>query len=228
MTYKLILTDAFYFFTRNLRQIFTWCVPFLLASSVINQVIIGGGDGDIFSTNRFFLSLATSMALYPIYTGALIQMMARQAHNELPANSQLLSAALRTYVPLLVLAIIGRTFMMLGLIAFIVPGIWVAVRLAFAEFFLVIEHLDPRMAILKSFQATRRNFFHILTTLALLSLPILLLILVTERGLDAMHANQVVRILADTAITFLSLFIDVVMFRIFMETWPHQPGGDTI
>ena len=228
MTFKLILTDSIYFFKRNIRQIATLCLPFLLAGALINHFFFSARGGEPPDSNAVYLfSMAVNLALYPIYTAALIHLMARQARNELPANTELVAAALQQYAPFLLLSLMAMALVWMGFLLFIIPGIWVAVRLSFAEFFLVLEGTDPRTAMVKSFHATRRYFTPILAALALFALPVFILGLFISNAMAAIEANAVVEIAADTTISFLTLFMDVVLFRIFMEA-QQSSGPDTI
>jgi len=98
----------------------------------------------------------------------------------------------------------------------IIPGIWASVRLSFAKYFLVLEGLDPRESIVKSFHATAKHFWLILTLQALFGLPILILAVAIGKLLVVLGENRALLAAADTAIPFLMLFIDVVLFRVFM------------
>lgn len=217
MTFKLILSDSARFFGVNLRQIVTLCFPFLIAGAIINNIVLSRVDQSADPNSVFLLSLALNFALYPIYITALILMMSRQARREKPTNGQLISDALGLYFPFLLLSIIGMGLVWCGFLLFILPGVWLAVRLAFAEFFLVVDRLDPRAALIKSFQTTRKHFFLILTALALFALPIFILTIFIGSILKAMQAGPLSNIVADASISFLSLFMHVVLFRIFMQ-----------
>ena len=218
---KPILIDALQFYKRNLRQIFTLCIPFLLAGAVMNYFIMGGGEGT-FTSDKFLISLAVNMALYPLYTGALILMMAGQADNRIPSNAELVSSALAIYPRLLLLGVVVRTLVLLGFFVFILPGVFLSVRFAFSEFFLIVERLDPPAAILRSFQSTRPHFFVILSALALIALPVFMLMVLTGNTLFALDAPAFIQIGVEALIAFAALFLDVVMFRIYMEAGQNR------
>jgi hypothetical protein len=228
MTFKPIFKDSLQFFIRNLRQIFMLCMPFLLAGAVMNFIILGPGENATFDPMHFFMSVAVSMALYPIYTGALILMMAGQADNRLPTSTDLIAASLSIYPKLLALLILRLSLVMLGLLLFILPSIWVAVRLAFCEFYLIIERIEPQAAVSKSFEATRPHFYLIFIALALVALPLLMLRLITGDVLYALKAHEGVILVVGALISFAGLFQDVVMFRIFMETGQNQPVNEPV
>jgi hypothetical protein len=220
--FKPIILDSFHFFFGNLRQIAALCLPFLLFGSAINNLIFNAPDFAAPEAARF-LPVILSLALKPIYTAALILMMAAQARQERPATRELLSAALGHYAPLLMLSVIGMALIWTGFMALVVPGIWILVRLAFAEYYLVLERVDPKTAILKSFQLTRGYFGVILGSLALFALPIFLFSLLLAQLLGEVQVASFPLMLAETAISFAALFIDVVLFRIFMQAVKERP-----
>jgi hypothetical protein len=217
MTFKLILNDSLRFFLGNLRQIITLCVPFLVAGAFVNYIVLENVDQFADPGSIFLLSLALNMALYPLYIVALILMMARQAQREVPTNTQLISDALGLYFPFLILFIIGMGLIWCGLLLFVFPGVYLAVRLAFAEFYLVVDRMDPREALIASFQATRHHWLLILTALALFALPIFGIIILVSNLLQATQAGAMANMAADAFISFLSLFMHVILFRIYMH-----------
>jgi hypothetical protein len=217
LSFKLILTDSAGFFRDNLGQIVTLCAPFLIAGAFFNETLLSNVDTASGSGSIYLLSMALNFVLYPVYTIALILLMARRAKQERPSNVQLISEALGRYLPFLLLSVIGMGMVWCGFLLFIFPGVWLAVRLSFAEFFLVLDRHDPREALVQSFRITRNHFWVILTALALFALPIFILTILVGNMLRAAEAGPAMNIIADAGISFLSLFMHVVLFRIFMQ-----------
>ena len=217
MSFKLILTDAFNFFKFNFKQIATLCLPFLLMASILIHVLAGRDDGTMATGADFLLSFGINMAFYPIYTGALILLMASQAVGQRPNNAYLINKAFGFYIPFLLLTIIAKTMLLFGFLAFVIPGFWLAVRFSFAEFILVLKKVDPREAIIQSVKATRNYSLIIFSAFLLLALPIFILIFATGNILIMLNAGKPAIIVADTIITFFSLFVDIVLFRIYMQ-----------
>jgi hypothetical protein len=214
---KLIFSDSVQFVTENMRQIATLCLPFLLIGAIVNNVVLSPAASKTGSDTVFLYSVGVNLALHPIYTAALILMMARRAMRQKAATVELIASALGKYVPFLLLTLVQMGLMWFGFLLFVLPGVWAAARLAFADFYLVIENLDPREAIVKSFRSTRRYFFPVLASLALFALPVFMLSLLVGNYLNAVGANAVLRIMADTALSFVALFMHVILFRIFMQ-----------
>ena len=214
--FKLIISDSLFFFLGNLRQIAALSLPFLLLGAGVNNLAIGPADDAAQGAVRF-VPVIVNLALKPIYTAALILLMARQAHKERPATPELLKSALGHYAPLLMLSVIEMAFIWTGFMALIIPGVWILVRLSFAKFHLILDRVDPKAAILKSFQTTRGHFGIIAASLALFALPLFLLSLLIAQLIGSEQASPLLLMLVDTAILFAALFIEVVMFRIFMQ-----------
>ena len=75
MQVKPILADSFSFYLRNIRQIASLCLPFLLLDAFLEL---------LFTRSQDFQSLywVSYVAIYPIYTAALILFMAKSADND--------------------------------------------------------------------------------------------------------------------------------------------------
>lgn len=223
MNLKLIVSDAFYFFKSNLVQIGSLCLPWLLVVAVVENLIISTGDPSQGLGPLFLLAWVFKLLIYPIYTAALILLMAKRARRQQPKNKELLSSALKIWQPFFIVHVMGAGLAALGLMLFIIPGIYVAVRLSFAEFYLTLENIKPVEAIQKSFQATKPYFFQILLLLALFIIPLWMLNLFLAKLLSGQEGVLVINIMVATTITFLMLFLDVVMFRVYMSATRENP-----
>ena len=157
MKLKLIFTDAAFFFWNNLNQIVGLCLPWLVAGAVVEYLIAinqeAFGDKPV-----FLLAWAFNLLVYPIYTASLILLMAQTAEGRQPTNRALLGAAIKRWQPLLIVHLFGSLLAGFGILFLIVPGIWVMVRFSFAEFYLVLEDVDPIEAIKKSILVTRKHW----------------------------------------------------------------------
>lgn len=223
MEMRRIVSDACHFFLGNIKQIAALCLPFLILVAVLNNMVLDPYQAAEESGNAFLISWIVNLLVRPLYMAALILLMARRAENHRPKNSELLTGAMQRYGTLLVLSLIVMALISTGVMLLIIPGIWAAVRLSFAKYFLVLEGLPPREAIIKSFRATAKYFWLILTLLALFGLPILILIVSVGNLLTVLGENRALLAASDVAITFLMLFIDVVLFRVFMGVVRETP-----
>jgi hypothetical protein len=218
---QMILTDAFTFFVVNFRQIATMCLPFLFGVALF-QVMLGQAYPE--SNMAFLATLALSAIIYPIYMGALIQLMARRARQERPTSSALITAAIPLWSSLLTLKIVASFIVLVGLGLMIVPGIWLLGRFAFAEFYLVLFGLTPREALQRSLQATRGHLSVILALLFLTNAPILLLGYNIGQNFVHLMPNLLFQLAFTLGLDTLQLFVHVVLFRAFMDVVAGRPG----
>jgi hypothetical protein len=220
---KIIISDALHFFLNNLFQIAALCLPWLLAAALVEYGIIIIGQNTEQTTPLFLVAWAFDLLVYPVYTGALIMLMARRAQREHPTNKELTGAAIKSWQPLFLVHIIVSGLKAMGFLLFIVPGIYISVRLAFAEFHLVLEGLKPMDAIQKSFQATRSCSGMILLLLAIFMVPIALLAFSLVTTLEAYKLNLVFNVILGILVSFLTLIVDVVIFRVYMSARHDNP-----
>ncbi len=233
MKLKLIITDALQFFRYHVVQIATLCLPWLLAIALVEYFVIVMEVPNQEANPFPLLGLAFHLLVYPIYTAALILLMARRAQHETPSNRELLSSALQLWQPLLILKIIvacliipAQLFVFQGWVLFVIPIIFVAVRLSFAEFCLVMDEIKPLEAIRKSFFVTQPYFFQIFFLLVAFAMPLWSMKIVKTLYLNKPEINPLVIILTSTVIDFLTLFLDVLMFRAYMSATQERKGPD--
>lgn len=211
---QIILADAFAFFVQHITQIAALCLPFIFVTTVFDFML-----GVMYRSSPLGIAapLLINLMVYPIYTAALIQLMSRRARQEHPKNAELVVAAMQQWAPLFALKIIMVLLIGLGISLFILPGIWMGVRLVFAEFYLVLFGMSPRDAIVKSFGDTRHHFVLILILLMATYVPILALGLATDQMMQALTANYFFRIVASAGWSLIGLLVHVVLFRAYMQ-----------
>lgn len=241
MKLKLILTDSIHFFLTNLPQIATLCLPWLVAGAVIEYLVVitpvETGDSPM-----FYWAIAFNLLVLPIYTASLILLMAKQAQNQRPGNQEILMGAFKVWQPFFLLYVLVGALMLLatllalaaiflvssiligapantifGLVLIFPVVLWVLARLSFAKFYLVLNGLNPVEAIQKSFQATQPHVRLILSLTFLYAVPVLV-VMFFSTGLPESHQGDAIRALIGTATSFVLLLVDVLIFRVYMET----------
>ncbi len=225
MDLKLIISDAFQFFRHHIGQIATLCIPWLLAIAVVEYLIVSASNnpediGSLMLAARMF-----SLLIYPIYTAALIRLMAMRAQREAPKNSELLASAFKLWQPFFTVHIAGFALMIIGLMFFILPGVYIVIRLSFAEFYIVLEDIKPMEALQKSFRVTRPYVLQIFILMILFAGPLLLLSFILSDMISNLAAAPLLNIAGATIIGFLMLFLDVVVFRFYMAVTQEHPGS---
>lgn len=222
MKLKLIITDSALFFWRNLNQIALLCLPWLFAGAVVEYLAVVNQDA-FGEKPMYFAAWIFNMLVYPIYTAALIHLMALQAQGKRPGNPELFRLALKSWQSLLILHIMSSVLFLCGLMLFVLPGIWVMVRLSFSQFYLVLDKLNPIEAIQKSFFATRKHMAAIFLLIILFLIPVFVLSLVIGQLIAGIPQARPIIVIAETILSFYVLFVYVLIFRVFMSAVKEGP-----
>ncbi|MCD5971461.1 YciC family protein [Pseudomonas quasicaspiana] len=217
-----ILTDSLYFFRRNLTSILVLCLPLVIVEALAKQALSSSLAANTSSTYELLIGVL----FYPLYTCALILFLdARTRGGDQPGTLDLLAMALRMWPTFAVLSALSTLLILFGLSLFILPGIWVMVRLVFSEYLLVLRGLTPLMAMRASFEMSQGHFVRILTCVLCIYIPLSLLEGSAYLLLPDEKPNEAAVLLINVVSSFLQLFTSVVMFRLFMllNEPPEQP-----
>jgi hypothetical protein len=212
-----LLADAYRFVIGNFRQIAALFLPLLLIVTALGYGSMETADtGDTEDMASVIRWLLINLLFYPLYTGALILLLAKRTRHETPTNGQLLRAASALWWPLLILTSVAGIAIVFGLMLLIIPGIWIAVRLAFAEIYLVVEGLAPLAAMRKSHDTTKELFWVILAVVASIYVPLIALSYLFELMVQASGGGIALKIITEGVVAFLGLFVNVAIFRIYL------------
>lgn len=206
-----ILHDAWYFFSRHLPHLALLCLPPILLEVLAQQ----GWNRYHGGTTSPLAQLLIGLLFYPLYSTLLIRFLDARSRGELPSAAELWSAALRLWPRFAVLAGLSSALVILGGALYLLPALFVIVKLAFAEYLLVLRDLSPLEAMRQSYQLTRGRFASLLVLVLCSMLPLWLL----NGWVDAQlgdDAGLAAHLLLDGALSFLQLFPSVALFRAYM------------
>jgi uncharacterized membrane protein len=214
-----IIQDSLYFFRRNFASILTLCLPLVILEALSKQ-LLGSALGD----GSASWQLLVGLLFYPLYTGALILFLDAKSRGDEPAKRNLLAATLRMWPTFAVLTALSTLLIMAGLSLFVVPGVWVMIKLVFSEYLLVLRGLGPLDAMRESFKMSKGHVVRILVCVLFVYIPLSIL-----EGLSFYvlpdQQSPLLSLIVDSVSSFLQLFISVVMFRLFMLIdEPAQPA----
>lgn len=210
-----ILRDALFFFTRNLGRIAPLCLPLVAVECIVRAVLIS----QISPEHAPAYGLLVSLLFYPLYSAALILLLDARSQGRRPSTRNLLAAAIPLWPAFAVLAGVSTLLIMLAASFFVLPALWVMVKLAFAEYLLVLRGLTPLQAMRDSFLLTVGHFWSLLACVLLVIVPLWLFDDWTLRLLGQ-QSDAVGSLLLDCLNGFLQLFSTVVLFRCFMLCSP--------
>jgi len=152
----------------------------------------------------------------PIYTGGLMFMISRLVSGESWSIKESLLVGLGCWLNLLVVNVISSALIILGLIAFIVPGLVVFARLSLAEFSVVLERRSPMDSLIHSNRITKQFTWQIIGSVVLLSallLGVKLLINIIIATLSLKHL--LVFMVSELIIIILWSNLTILLFRYY-------------
>ncbi len=208
-----ILRDAWFFYSRNLASIARLCLPLIVLESCTRLVVDHLFGKDAMPAQELLVGLI----FYPLYIAALILFLDARSRGHAPPLREVLKRALPLWPSMAVLAGLGTLLIMLGAALFVLPGLWVMVKIAFAEYLLVLRGLTPLAALKESFLQTRGHFLLVFGCILVVLLPLWVL----EAWLAAqLWAGEtppgLLAVLVDSAVGLVQLLATVVLFRCFM------------
>ena len=205
------LRDSWYFFSLNLVAIARLCLPLIVLEGLLLQQV----TSLVAAESATLWRLLAGLLFYPLYSAALILFLDARSQGQQPRALDLLTASLRLWPSFALLAGINTLAILLGASLFVLPGVWLMVKLAFAEYLLVLRGLSPMKALHESFQMSSGYFWPMLGCILIVMLPLWLLDGWSHSN-EVLADNALASLLLDCASRFLQLFSSVVLFRLFM------------
>ncbi|MCY1279358.1 hypothetical protein D9M68_353790 [compost metagenome] len=206
-----ILRDSWYFFSRHLGAIARLCLPLVVLECLGRQwLVVGLGDQAPAASD-----LLLGLLFYPLYTAALILFLDARSRGLAVRNRDLLAMALQLWPRLALLTALSALLIMLGASMLLLPGLWVMIKLAFAEYLLVLDHSSPLDALRGSFNLTTGRFWQVLVCVLVVMVPLWAFDWLVFPYLGE-PKDSLVPLLVDCVRGFVQLFASVVVFRLFM------------
>ena len=206
-----VLRDSWYFFSHNLAAIARLCLPLIVLEGLLLQQV----SSLVPAESATYWRLLAGLLFYPLYSAALILFLAARSQGQQPRRRDLLAAGLRLWPRFALLAGLNTLAILLGASLLVLPGLWLMVKLAFAEYLLVLRGLSPLKALQESFEMSTGYFWPMLGCILIIMLPLWLLDGWSQTN-EAIAGNALTSLLLDCASRFLQLFSSVVVFRLFM------------
>lgn len=207
------IKQSIYFLKQNFATLAAIQVPFLLA---VNALALWVDQNDNVTMQSVALVSLLSLLVMPIYWGATIFFMQSILDGTPLSPSQALAAGLGRWRSLLFTFVLSSFAIIGGLALLIIPGIYIGVRLAFADYICVLEKRSAIDSIRQSWIESDDYFWLLFQGLILIYPAIRLL----EWGvLEVLESADITSILiklpAITAVDILSILITIYGFRIY-------------
>ncbi|WP_263144133.1 hypothetical protein [Pseudomonas sp. RIT-PI-AD] len=212
MTAFSALRDSWYFFSRHLPAIALLSLPLITLEALLEAFI----EAHTAKAEPSLYSLLANLLFYPLYSAALILFLDARSRGEHPHTLALWSGALRLWPRFALLTGLNVLLFMLGFAAYVLPGVWLMVKLGFSEYLLTLRGHSPLTAIRDSFLLSRGHFWTIALCIALALAPVWALDWLFGLWLGDDPA-PLLAVLTTVISGFFQLFSGVVLFRLFMQ-----------
>ena len=206
-----VLRQSWFFYRHNLPRIARLCLPWLLLEGLL-RTQLGDWLGTPLQAGHEVL---IGLLFYPLYSALLILFLDDRSHDRQHSDGELLARALQLWPRFAVLTGLSTLLVMFGFALLVLPGLWLLLRLAYADYLLVLGGLAPLAALRESFRLTGQDFWQIAVCLLLAMLPLQLL---EWWSFDLLGTEPAAlpSILVDSLNGLLQLFVTVVAFRLFL------------
>lgn len=217
MNTQKILADAWYFYTLNFRYLVYLCIPFVFAEALLAEGFItlsDQGQGEQTISIGYYVA---QLGIHPLYTAVLIQFLQARSKGLPVDRAKVMSEAFALWPMMVLLVVMKFVLFMIGLLLFILPGIWIAVRMAFAEFYLVENREQPVDSMRSSFASTEKPFWTIVAVFLIPQVLLILLQLVLKSVVVSLGNLFILNVLLHMALVMLSFYITIAFYRIYMQ-----------
>ncbi|MEX0605814.1 MAG: hypothetical protein WD623_00550 [Marinobacter sp.] len=184
-------------------------------------------------SNEFVLAeqaipMIASFMVYPVYSVAVVYYIASIISGRPRNTRELWSLGLRYWQPFIILSLLVTVAVMFGLFLLILPGVIIAVRVAFAEFELLLNDRKPMEAIKIGWAGTREYMWVILGGYAVITASIYIPLYFLGAAFDETSGiHGLMTTVINIAYQFLAVFYTIFAFRVYdiARTEVNRPTG---
>jgi hypothetical protein len=221
MTTQKILADAWYFYTLNFRYLLYLCIPFVFAEALLAEGFLtlsdhGQGEGEQRISIGYYVA---QLGIQPLYMAVLIQFLQARTRGLPVDRAKVVSEAFALWPMMVLLVVMKNLLIIIGFMLLVIPGVWIAVRMAFAEFHLVEKREQPVESMRSSFASTEKPFWTILVVFLVPQALLMLLVWLLNSVVLTLGNLFILNVLLHMMYVMLLLYITIAFYRIYMQ--PH-------
>ncbi|MBI1424801.1 MAG: hypothetical protein GC149_15250 [Gammaproteobacteria bacterium] len=219
---KQFLTDTWYFFKNHLVAISMIVLPIVIPVEILSTIYRQNYTGEEFVLAEQLPPLLLGFVVYPIYTaGIVFYLHSVIVGKGLNAQSAWL-LGVRFWFPYVLLSMMMGAAIIFGIFLFILPGIFFAIRFAFAEFDLLLNRTSPADAMKNSWALTKDYMWVILGGYVIITLILFTPYYVIAKLLDPTNAySPLLDTTANIVYAVLEVSYMIFAFRIYDHARKH-------
>ncbi len=222
-----LLKDTWFFLRTNFTGLCAVLLPLLIPLNFISTA------AEYYSSDEaqyVWLAIIFEITAFPLYQGALVFFLAAMVKGEQLPVSQYYKLAVKFWLPLILLYLATGLAMLGGFLLLILPGLIVAARVAFAEFYCLLHEQAPLDAFKSSWEQARKYQWTILAGLLVIALAVIILFSVLDWVVVMLGLNGApYTFISSVAASILYASTTIFCFRVFtlhLET-QNPSNGET-
>ena len=211
-----LFNDSLVFFRNHFIAFAAIILPIVVPVEFITMFVLGTASSEQLTTNQILLAILLDFMVSPVYMVAATFYIASIIKNEHREITFLWRLGLKFWLPYLVMSVMIGIVVSIGLLVFILPGIFFAVRYAFAQFELLFKQENPPDAIRNSWRLTADYQWLILSGFAMITVllygPLLIFSSVFN---ELMQSNWLIGSVINLLYAVLTMLYTVFAFRVY-------------
>lgn len=211
-----VLRDSLYFSRRHLMNIVRLCLPLIVIESVVLHLWLMQFGEEAQASQ----GLIVGLVFYPMYSSLLMLYLDARSRGKAPTLRAVFNRMAQFYPKAMLQMGLSGLLIVAGLLLFIVPGVWLMVRLAFAQYLLVLRGRPVIDSMRESACLTQGQFLRIVLCMLAATVPIWLLEIGVFMVVPDLPYLGLVAL--SSVSSFLQLFSVVVLYRLFMLVEERQ------
>jgi len=211
------IRQSFFFFRQNIKLLAAINIPFLIIFNILfSQINMAGTTADPNQVTQSLLMASTLNLLFmPIYWGATIFFMQSTINSPVFTAGQAIAASIKTWSKLFLVFLITSVCVLFGFMAFIIPGIYVAIRLSLSHYICIVENKGTIDSLKQSWARTDDYIWLILKGTATIMITIFILRMAAIGIADAIFNSALINIIVNITFDFCNIMVMIFGFRVY-------------
>lgn len=212
------IKQCLFFFRLNFSSLAIINLPFIAISYfALEQIgLAEANQSPEVLANKLLTLSAFNLLIMPIYWGATIVFMQSTVEGPTYSPGQAVIASIKIWYKLFLVFLLYSLCISFGFMAFIIPGIYIAIRLSIADYLCVIEKQSVFQSLKLSWLQTKDYVWPIFQGVAIILIAIVLLRSVLMAILVSLFNDQgIISMIAKITFDLLNMLVLIYGFRMY-------------
>ncbi|TCS43687.1 hypothetical protein [Reinekea marinisedimentorum] len=199
-------------FIRFAQIVLPFTIPLGLFSLLYDKFLLTNPE----SALQVYFPMAVAFLFRPVYQLALLQSISQSLQHNYPTVGSLWQMGWSKWAPMFIVSLLYTAAVFSGMMMFVIPGLYLAIKFCFAEIFVAVEGCDPVEAMKRSWKATTGRLLPLTGGFILISLLLIVPSMqianyVTTAGIP----DFIGRFIPSVIFSLLGVFYTVFTYRVF-------------